>query len=51
MFKIASLAVTWMLSSDLRCTNSHGSGQVRYVVLPRKAYYGSEISIVCITVV
>ena len=44
VFKMASLAVTWMLSSNLWRMKSQRSGQVYYTVLPREAYYSSQVS-------
>ena len=44
MFKMASLAVTWMPSSNLWHTKSQKSGQVYHIVLPREAYYISQVS-------
>ena len=41
VFKIASLAVSWMLSLNLWRTKSQKSGQIYRTVLPRKAYYSS----------
>ena len=49
VFKMASLAVTWMLSSNLWCTKSQRSGQVYHIVLSREAYYSSQVSTVCVT--
>ena len=48
MFKMASLAVIWMLSSNLRRTKSQRSGQVDHIVLPRETYYSSQVSRVCV---
>ena len=49
VFKMVSLAVTWMLSSNLWCMKSQRSGQVYHIVLRREAYYSSQVSRVCIT--
>ena len=42
VFKMASLAVTGMLSSNLECTKRQRSGQVYHIVLPNKAYCSSR---------
>ena len=42
-FKMASLAVTWVLSSKSGRTKRQRSAQVYCIVLPRKAYYGSQV--------
>ena len=47
VFKMASPAVTWMLSSNLWRTKSRRSGQIYHIVLPREAYYSSQLSRVC----
>ena len=44
MFKMATLAVTWMPSSNFWLTNSQRSGQVYRIVLPREAYYSSQVN-------
>ena len=44
VFEIASLAVTWMSSSNLWPINRQRSGQVYHIVLPREAYCSSQIS-------
>ena len=44
VFRMASLAVTWMLSLNLWCTKSQRSGQDYRTVLPRKVYYSSQVS-------
>ena len=46
--KMASLVVTWMLSSNLECTKRQRSGQVYHILLLRKAYYSSQVSRVCV---
>ena len=38
VFQVASLAVTWMPSSNLWHTKSQRSGQVYHIVLPREAF-------------
>ena len=48
VFEMASLAVTWMPSSNLWRTKSQRSGQVYHTVLPRKAYYSSQVSRGCV---
>ena len=48
VFKMASLAVTWMPSSNLWCTKSQRSGHVYHTVLSRKAYYSSQVNAVCV---
>ena len=44
VFEMASLAVTWMSSWNLWPTNRQRSGQVYHIVLPREAYYSSQVS-------
>ena len=51
MFKMASLAVTWILSSNLWCTKSQRSRQIYCTVLPRKAYYSCQAISVCVAFV
>ena len=48
VFRMASLAVTWMPSLNLWCMKSQRSGQVYGIVLPREAYYSSQVSRVCV---
>ena len=48
VFKMASLAVTWMPPSNLWRTKSQRSGQVCHIVLPTDAYYSSQVSRVCV---
>ena len=48
VFKMASLTVTWMPSSNLWRTKSQRSGQVYHIALPREAYYSSQVSRVCV---
>ena len=47
MFIMASVAVTWTLSSNLWHKKRQRSGQVYHIVLPREAYYSSQVSKVC----
>ena len=51
VFKVASLAVTWMPSSNLWCTKSQRSGHGYHTVLPRKAYCSSQVSRGCVAYV
>ena len=46
--KMVSLAVAWMLSSNLWRTESQRSEHIYHTVLPRKAYYRSQVSRVCV---
>ena len=46
--KMASLVVTCMPSSNLKCTKRRRSGQVCHILLLRKAYYSSQVSRVCV---
>ena len=46
VFKMESLA--WIPSSNMRRTKSQRSGQVYHIVLPREAYYSSQVSRVCV---
>ena len=48
MVKMASLVVTWMPSLNLERTKRQRSGQVYHTVLPRKVYYSSQVSRVCV---
>ena len=48
VFKIASLAVFWVLSSKLWQTKSRRSGQICHVVLSREAYYSSQVCKNCV---
>ena len=48
VFKMASLAVTWMPSSNLWRTMSQRSGHVYHIVLTREACYSSRVSRVCV---
>ena len=48
VFKMASLAVTWMPSSNMWRTKSQRSGHIYHIVLPREAYYSSQVSRVCV---
>ena len=45
--KMASLVVTCMPSSNLKCTKRQRSGQVYHILLLRKAYYSSQVGRVC----
>ena len=47
VFKMASLTVTWMPSSNSWRTKNQRSGQVYHIVLPREAYYSSQVSSLC----
>ena len=44
----ASLIVTWLQSLNLWHMKSQRIGQVYHIVLPRKAYYSSQVSRVCV---
>ena len=46
--KMASLVVTCMPSSNLKCTKHQRSGQVYHILLLRQAYYSSQVSRVCV---
>ena len=48
VFKMASQAATCMPSSNLRCNKGQRSGQVHYILLPREAYYSSQVSRICV---
>ena len=46
--KMASLVVTYMMSSKLKHTKHQRSGQVYHILLQRQAYYGSQVSRICV---
>ena len=46
--KMASLVVTCMPSSNLKCTKYQRSGQVYHILLLRRTYYSSQVSSVCV---
>ena len=44
VFKMASLVVTWMPSSNLWRPKTQTFGQIYHILLPGKAYYSSQVS-------